>query len=530
MAHTRAQTAAQRALSSTSSNYQGNRPQGIRPRKGSSQKRATRRAERNRLRPTTPSPQDPPAPAQSRGRKRKHSIEHALEVNPKPDPDPKRRRTSPRPTEDEFCEPAIGSGAHKHTDPVAFWVKEDRWPEEQDWPEETDFTMDRLLARRKSSSNLSRKRSNSATSTTPSDQKPREEKSAPYRDQRYETLLEVEGSYMTKAPSGVTSASQALCRSLLEKTLPVPSDTLFRDDVFETTCQKIHNKNEARIIQDISRLIVPSAESLATFGAKHLDILIESINEGWNNSIPITSTRPQPDYSVGFRRDAFTKDQLAKLSPIIGNFIAGDRSFVMATYYMYFPFLTCEVKCGAAALDIADRQNAHSMTLAVRGIVELFRTIKRENEVNRKILAFSVSHDHRSVRIYGHYPVISGKDVKYYRHPIRTFDFTELDGEDKWTAYQFTKNVYDRWMPAHFENICSAIDQLPSDLDFDDPPLSEATGLSQDLGNLMQSGACSASAGERDSQSSTVEQQAVTPDTSFSGVAKRRKGRQLADG
>jgi len=186
-------------------------------------------------------------------------------------------------------------------------VEESRWPEEQDWPEETsttDITMDRLLARRKSSSNLSRKRSNSATSTTPSDQKPREEKSAPYRDQRYETLLEVKGSYMTKAPLGLASASQTLCRSLLEKTPIVPGDTLFRDDVFETTCQKIHNKNEARIIQDISRLIVPSAESLATFGAKHLDIVTESVNEGWNNSIPITGTRPQPDYSVGFRRDA----------------------------------------------------------------------------------------------------------------------------------------------------------------------------------------------------------------------------------
>lgn len=63
----------------------------------------------------------------------------------------------------------------------------------------------------------------------------------------------------------------------------------------------------------------------------------------------------------------------------------------MATYYMYFPFLTCEVKYGAAALDIADRQNAHSMTLAVRGIVELFRLIKREKELYREILAFSIS-------------------------------------------------------------------------------------------------------------------------------------------
>ncbi|KAK4148755.1 hypothetical protein C8A00DRAFT_47474 [Chaetomidium leptoderma] len=506
MARTRAQTAAQKALPSPASNNQA------------------RRAECNRPHPTTPSEtlytRDSPAPIQSRGHKRKQSIEQALEAgsDPDPDPDPKRRRTSPpRPAEDAFSKPAIGSSAHKHTDPVAFWAKEGRWPEERDWPEETsktDFTMDRLpLARKKSSPNLSRKRSNSATSTTPSDQKPREQKSAPYRDQRYETLLEVKGSYMTKAPLGLASASQTLCRSLLEKTPPVPADTLFRDDVFETTCQKIHNKNEARVIQDISRLIVPSAESLATFGAKHLDILTESVNEGWNNSIPLTSTRPQPDYSVGFKRDAFTEDQLAKLSPFIGDFIAGDQSFFMATYYMYFPFLTCEVKCGGAALDIADRQNAHSMTLAVRGIVELFRAVKREDEVNRKILAFSISHDHRSVRIYGHYPVISGKDIKYYRHPIRDFSFTELDGEDKWTAYQFTKNVYDTWMPAHFKNICSAIDQLPSNLDFDVPPLSEATGLSQDF-----------------SQSSIAEQQAVTPDTSFSGVAKRRKGRKLADG
>jgi hypothetical protein len=103
---------------------------------------------------------------------------------------------------------------------------------------------------------------------------------------------------MTKVPLGLASASQTLCR-FLEESQPVPGDTLFLDDI-ETTCQKIHNKDEARVIQDISRLIVPSAGGLATFGAKHLDILTESVNEGWNNAIPFTSTRPQPDYSVGF--------------------------------------------------------------------------------------------------------------------------------------------------------------------------------------------------------------------------------------
>jgi predicted nucleic acid-binding protein len=60
----------------------------------------------------------------------------------------------------------------------------------------------------------------------------------------------------------------------------------------------------------------------------------------------------------------------------------------MAIYYMYFPSLTCEIKCGTVTLDIANRQDAHSMTLAVPGIVELFRAVKSKDEVNRKILAF----------------------------------------------------------------------------------------------------------------------------------------------
>ena len=274
---------------------------------------------------------------------------------------------------------------------------------------------------------------------------------------------------MVESNLGITDESEKLCRELLEMVQTVPQDSLFRSDVFKSTCEKIHNRNEARVIQDITRLIVPSAESLATFGAKHLDILIESVNGGWNNSIPLTGTRPQPDYSVGFKRQAFTDDQLAKLSPCIGDFIAGDQSFFMATYYMYFPFLTCEVKCGAAALDIGDRQNAHSMTLAVRATVELFRAVERKDEVHRQVLAFSISHDHQLVRIYGHYAVIDGKDAKYYRHPIRKFNFTELNGKEKWAAYQFTKNVYDTWMPMHFKRICSAIDQLPSELDFDVP-------------------------------------------------------------
>ena len=83
----------------------------------------------------------------------------------------------------------------------------------------------------------------------------------------------------------------------------------------------------------------------------------------------------------------------------------------MGTYYMHFPFLICEAESGNSGLDIADRQNLHSMTLAVRAIVELFRLINRTEELNRDVLAFSISPNQRNVRIYGHYPVMEGLKI-----------------------------------------------------------------------------------------------------------------------
>ena len=273
-------------------------------------------------------------------------------------------------------------------------------------------------------------------------------------------------------------------------------------------------------------LIVPPAEVLAIRGAKHLKILIESVNEGWNSSIPITKTRPQPDYSAAFRREAFTEAQLKRIEPFVGELT--ETSFFMATYSMYFPFFTCETKCGAAALDIADRQNAHSMIMAVRGIVELFRLVKREKELHRHILAFSISYDHSSVRSYGHYPLVDGDKTTFYRHPIHKFDFTAMEGREKWTAYKFTKNVYDMWMRDHFKKICSVIDMLPPDINFEVSQQSEPgeSGLSQGLESHHLSDYSSQRTlslqEEADSQSSRVSSRDVTPYTS---VSERIEGR-----
>ena len=137
--------------------------------------------------------------------------------------------------------------------------------------------------------------------------------------------------------------------------------------------------------------------------------------------------------------------------------------------------------------------------------------MKREKELDREILAFSISHDYRSVRIDGHYPVIKDDKTTFYRHPIHGFSFTALDGKEKWTAYKFTKKVYDIWMPSLHKRICSAINDLPAGINFD---LSQSASFSQTIPQSSQQSNAESTLSEDDSQSSFLASEEVTPTTS----------------
>ena len=76
----------------------------------------------------------------------------------------------------------------------------------------------------------------------------------------------------------------------------VPQDSLFRDDLFKEARENLQDRNEARVIDDIARLIVPSAETLAIYGDFHCKHLIVGMNERWNECIPVTPTLPKPDF------------------------------------------------------------------------------------------------------------------------------------------------------------------------------------------------------------------------------------------
>lgn len=305
-----------------------------------------------------------------------------------------------------------------------------------------------------------------------------------YASPSYETQLNNNDCYLDDSELGVAEESIVLCKSLLELEQTFPEHSLFSDEAFAMTFKSLKNQNEAEIIQDIGQLMVPRAKTLAIQGAKHLKILEQSANKGWKSSIPLVGACPQPDYCVGFNKKAFTEIQLTKLSSFLGGILEGNtgRSFFTATPEMLFPFLACEVKSGTVSLETADRQNAHSMTLAVRGIVLLFCLVDCQKELDRTILAFSISHDHDSARIYGHYPVFDESGAfRYFRHEIAKFFLAGEEGKNRWKAYQFTKNIYDVWMPEHLKRIQSAIDQFPDEWDFNAPKLSYVSSATRKL-------------------------------------------------
>lgn len=78
-----------------------------------------------------------------------------------------------------------------------------------------------------------------------------------------------------------------------------------------------------------------------------LKYLIKSVNEVWCNSQSVIHSYPQPNYSVGFKRKAFTKEQLDKIALIISDFTAEDQSLFIATSKIYFPFFLFNVSAKA---------------------------------------------------------------------------------------------------------------------------------------------------------------------------------------
>ena len=303
---------------------------------------------------------------------------------------------------------------------------------------------------------------------------------------KYEKVLEKAGIFMDayEGEGAIPDTCQQLYNDLLSGEYEAPESSIFRGDQFWAVLRRVHTRNEMRVFGDITPLIVPSAELLCIRGNDHLEHFIEELSGDWTRCSTTASPQPKPDFAVGLMSSAFTDAELLKLKC----YTAPDRA-TLFTEDVYFPFLVCEVKCGDHAITRADRQNAHSSSLAVKAIVQLYRAVppldepcsenrasSRVMELDKKILAFSISHDCSVAKIYGHYASIQADNTTFHRHLVRQFFLTNPNSRERWATYNFTRKVYDTFAPIHLERIRTAIAQLP-----EPPSKSVRSGISVDI-------------------------------------------------
>jgi hypothetical protein len=106
---------------------------------------------------------------------------------------------------------------------------------------------------------------------------------------------------------------------------------------------------------------------------------------------------------------------------------------------MLLPFLTAEANCDELVLQGVERKNMQSMGRALTGVVELFKLAKREKELHRRILGFSVSYNSSIACVHAYYPIVTKKtstsEVKasYHRREIRRVVWATDNDKDRWT-------------------------------------------------------------------------------------------------
>ncbi|KAJ5100405.1 hypothetical protein N7456_006457 [Penicillium angulare] len=279
-------------------------------------------------------------------------------------------------------------------------------------------------------------------------------RSAVYADDSYATILEMKGCFEQESPAGPMPEDIALCERLLHQPIETPRGTMFEDECMKKFHHTLHSRSEERLLVDLHPLIMPSAENQFIKGNQSLKDVIDGYNNLWLKTEPIYGPRPQPDHARGLKWSTFSESQRHKLG-----IQPDETSPYTAREDMYFPYLTAEIQYGDYGLGVADCQNMHSMCVAMRAVVSLCQAAGCMEELHRKILAFSISHELNFFRIYGYYPEVKDGQVSYYRWPVAGASIWSK--ENRWTCYRFVQNLDREFLPIHTNRLMRMLEQLP---------------------------------------------------------------------
>lgn len=377
-------------------------------------------------------------------------------------------------------------------DPIKYWAAHHTWPRQ--------FLVNNQMA----SSNSTKKRQRILDDSQGS----KDERSRSYSQSRkfgevpeqytaaYERHILIKGLDMDllNGEDLISEESKKMSLNLQQITRQIIEPTIFSTKIIRKVLNFYRNRNEAIVNRDVTPLIIPSVTSLYFGGDSSLEHVIDEVNATWYDQCVLEGPRPRPDLAIGLFSSAFTEEEIDKLK----RYTSVDN-WTQVTMHMFFPFLMCEVKCGREGLDIADRQNMHSCSVALRALLRIeqeadkYRQEKKMNSLDRQALVFSISHDQEDARLYGHYAIVQEGKWAYYRYRIRKFDLT--DNNSLLVIHNFVRNILKSYLPRHIRRLKDALAAFP---DPNELPESSslsgsgclslaASGISLNDGNFQQS-------------------------------------------
>ncbi|MCJ1462015.1 hypothetical protein MMC07_000615 [Pseudocyphellaria aurata] len=277
----------------------------------------------------------------------------------------------------------------------------------------------------------------------------------------------------------VSEESENLCIDLQQITRHTIEPSIFPIRDIRKILNFCRNRNEAIVNRDVTPILIPSITSLYFGGDDSLEHVIDEVNEMWCSQCFLEGPQIKPDLAIGLFSSAFTEEEIFKM-----NMYATVDNWTRTTTHMYFSFLMCEVKSGEQGLDIADRQNMHSCSVAVRAILRIqqaankCRPEKVTDSLDRKILVFSISHTQQNARLFGHYGIAREQTWTYYRHCIQTFDLI-YNKNSLLAIHNFVRNILQDYLPVHVRRLKAALEALPDpNVASEWGGLTDSTGLS----------------------------------------------------
>lgn len=254
--------------------------------------------------------------------------------------------------------------------------------------------------------------------------------------------------------------SKKFCSDLQQITNDTIAPTVFPAEAFRKVINYCLNRNEAIVNRDVTSMIIPSITSLYFGGDKSLEHVIDEVNADWYEQCILIGPRIRPDLAIGLFSSAFTEEEFEKMRRY-----SSVDNWTQMTTHMFFPFFMGEVKCGRESLNIADRQNMHSCSVAVRALLRIeqeadrYRPEKKMDSLNRQVLVFSISHDQQDARLHGHYATVEGDKWTYHRYRIRKFDL--FDNSSLLAVHNFVRNILKLYLPKHLRRLKDAVAALP---------------------------------------------------------------------